>query len=141
MDSGLKATHQRIVIFEALQQLHGQHPAAEDVFNRLKPENPSISLGTVYKALDNFVEAGLVRRVLSEEGSRRYDANCEAHSHLYCSDTNEIIDYHDPELHRLIGQYLQQKHFGNFNIETFSVQLTGFKTDPGKHITIETHHS
>ncbi|HEY4652757.1 MAG TPA: transcriptional repressor, partial [Pontibacter sp.] len=43
---GLKATHQRIVVFESVMALHGHHPTAEDVYLHLKPANPSISLGT-----------------------------------------------------------------------------------------------
>ena len=138
MKSGLKATHQRIVIFEAIAALHGHHPTAEDIFQHVKPANPSISLGTVYKTLDSFVEAELVRRVLSEEGGKRYDANIMAHSHIYCSNTKEIIDYEDEELEKLLQDFFSKRNVENFEIKSFAVQLTGNKLEPNKQISIKT---
>ncbi|MFT2011136.1 Fur family transcriptional regulator [Pontibacter sp. 13R65] len=132
----LKATHQRIVVYEALLELHGQHPAAEEVFRLLKPANPSISLGTVYKTLDVFAESGLVQRVSSEQGCKRYDANTLAHNHIYCSNTREIIDFEDPELEELLQSYFQRRHMHNFQMQGFAIQLTGNKIDPGNRITI-----
>lgn len=70
----LKVTHQRIVVYEALMELHDKHPVAEDVYQYLRPDNPSISLGTVYKTLDILAENGFIRRVLSAKGNNRYDA-------------------------------------------------------------------
>ncbi|MBF9252352.1 transcriptional repressor [Pontibacter sp. 172403-2] len=134
--SNLKATHQRIVVFEALTELHGHHPTAEEVYQRLKPANPSISLGTVYKTLDTFVDTGLIFRVLSEESGKRYDANAMAHSHIYCSNTKEIIDFEDAELDRLLTEFFQKRNMSNFEIKGFSVQLTGNKVEPDKKISV-----
>ncbi|MFD2248168.1 Fur family transcriptional regulator [Pontibacter ruber] len=133
---GLKATHQRIVVFEAVTELHGHHPTAEDVYQRLKPANPSISLGTVYKTLDTFTETGLIRRVLSEEGGKRYDSNTITHSHIYCSKTKEIVDFEDEELHELLTEFFSKRNLENFEIKGFSVQLTGNKVEPDKQINI-----
>ncbi|RIJ37042.1 Fur family transcriptional regulator [Pontibacter oryzae] len=134
--SGLKATSQRIVVFEAMAALHGQHPTAEEVYQHLHAANPSISLGTVYKTLDTFVEAELIRRVLSEEGGKRYDAGMSPHSHIYCSNTKEIIDFEDEELEKLLAAFFSQHRLENFELKGFSVQLTGNKLEPGKQISI-----
>ncbi|MDX5418395.1 MAG: transcriptional repressor [Hymenobacteraceae bacterium] len=134
--SGLKATSQRIVVYEALTALHGHHPTAEEVYQHLNPANPSISLGTVYKTLDTFVEAELIRRVLSEEGGKRYDANTKAHNHIYCSNTKEIVDYEDAELEQVLQDFFKRRHVENFEIKSFSVQLTGKKVEPEKQISI-----
>ena len=134
--NGLKATHQRIVVYEALIELHGRHPVAEEVYQHLKPANPSISLGTVYKTLDTFAETDLVRKVLSEGGGKRFDANTTAHSHIYCSNTKEIIDFEDDELEQLLQEFLQKRTLSNFEIRSFSVQLTGNKVEPEKQISI-----
>lgn len=136
MQNSLKATHQRIVVYEALTELHGHHPTAEEVYQHLKPANPSISLGTVYKTLDTFVEAELIRRVLSEEGGKRYDANTMVHNHIYCSNTKEIIDYEDAELEQLLQDFFRKRNLENFEIKSFSVQLTGKKVVPEKQISI-----
>ncbi|WP_026463986.1 Fur family transcriptional regulator [Adhaeribacter aquaticus] len=132
---GLKATQQRIVILEALEALHPHHPSAEAVHQKLQSENPGISLGTVYKTLDSFVEVNLAKRVLSE-GSRRYDLTDKAHGHIYCTNTKEIIDFSDPDLEKLMETYFQQKNFQNFKVSTISVQITGSKTNPNDSVII-----
>ena len=133
---GLKATQQRIVVFEAVMELHGHHPTAEDVYQHLKPANPSISLGTVYKTLDTFVETGLIKRALSEEGGKRYDANTHVHNHIFCSKTKEIVDFEDAELEQLLQEFFSKRKLENFEIKGVSVQLTGNKVEPDKQISI-----
>nr|WP_262894870.1 Fur family transcriptional regulator [Hymenobacter guriensis] len=123
----MRATRQRLVILESLLVLPG-HPTAEQVHRRVAEAAPSISLGTVYKALDSFVEAGLTRRVASAEGaSRRYDADCTEHHHLFCTDTQEIIDYCDPQLDELIRGFFAAKGLQNFQPHSFSLHITGNK--------------
>lgn len=136
LESGLKATHQRIVVYEALVALHGKHPMAEEVYQLLKPANPSISLGTVYKTLDTFAEVHLVRKVSSEEGGKRFDANTTAHSHIYCSNTKEIIDFEDAELDMLLQEFMRTRQIENFEIRGLTVQLTGNRLDPEKKVSI-----
>lgn len=134
--SGLKATSQRIVVYEAIVALHGHHPTAEEVYQHLNPANPSISLGTVYKTLDTFVDVALINRVLTEEGGKRYDSNTTTHSHIYCSNTREIIDFEDPELEAVLQDFFSKRQVQNFEIKSFAVQLNGKKTEPGKQISI-----
>ncbi len=64
--SGIKATHQRIVIYNYVVNTKS-HPSAENVFEAIKTEIPSISLGTVYKTLETFSEVGLIKRVMNAE--------------------------------------------------------------------------
>ncbi len=136
-ESGFKATHQRIVVLEAVTELHGHHPTAEEVYQKLNPANPTISLGTVYKTLDTFAEAELIKRVLTEEGGKRYDTCTTTHSHIYCSNTREIIDFEDPELENLLRDFFSKKQVNNFEIKSFAVQLTGKKVEPDKQISIK----
>ncbi|WP_170934702.1 Fur family transcriptional regulator [Hymenobacter gelipurpurascens] len=125
--AGLRATRQRLVILESLLVLPG-HPTAEQVHRRVAAQSPTISLGTVYKALDSFVAAGLTRRVASAEGSsRRYDADCSEHHHLFCTATQEIIDYCDPQLDQLIREFFAERGLQNFQPHSFSLHITGVK--------------
>ena len=135
LQSGLKATQQRILILEALAARHGSHPSAEEVFQQLQAANPGISLGTVYKTLETFVEAGLLSQVFSA-GSRRYDLNDQVHGHIYCTQTKQILDYTDPQLDELLAAFFQSRRFENFSIQQVSVQIVGRKTDPNQAITI-----
>ena len=130
-EAGLRATRQRLLILESLLVLPG-HPTAEQVHQRVTGQLPSVSLGTVYKALDSFVAAGLTRRVASAEGSRRrYDADCSEHHHLLCADTQEIIDYCDPQLDELIRDFFAAKALPGFQPHSFSLHVTGSRVaDP-----------
>jgi len=122
----LKATHQRIVIYYWLYNSF-EHPTAEVLFEKLKANNPSISLGTVYKTLDTFVQTGLAEKVLTETGSYRYDANLNAHHHIYYTDTKEIVDFYDSELQNLIIDYFKKKSIPNLKIKDFKLQILGEK--------------
>ncbi|AHJ98116.1 Fur family transcriptional regulator [Hymenobacter swuensis] len=127
---GLRATQQRLLILESLLILPG-HPTAEQVHRQVTEQIASISLGTVYKTLDAFVAAGLTRRVASAEGaSRRYDADCTEHHHLFCTNTQEIIDYCDPQLDALIREFFAAKGLSNFQPRSFSLHITGDKVLP-----------
>lgn len=121
---GVKATSQRLVIYQALLNTFS-HPTAEEIFDSIKIQNPSISLGTVYKTLDTLVEAGLAKKVQTVNDVFRFDGKVHNHSHLYCTKTNKIIDFEDEELHDLIENYFLKKKLNNFKIQDFQVQITG----------------
>lgn len=132
---GLKITHQRIVVYQALATLKN-HPTAEQIFDSIKAKNPSISLATVYKTLDTFVENLLIKKVSTPQGMMRYDARTDNHNHIYLSNTNEIMDYEDEELRKILLDYLKKKKFNNLNITDFKLQIKGEKINPKKGISI-----
>lgn len=134
--AGLKATQQRLVIYQCLM-FSKNHPTAEDIFEQIRPENPSISLGTVYKTLETLVESKLVQKVPVSENKMRYDARMEAHSHIYCTNTGEIIDFQDHELEALLRAYFAGKNIKNLTIENFNLQIRASKSKPDQDITIE----
>ena len=128
--AGLRATRQRLLILERVVVAKG-HPTAEQVHRQVLTYDATVSLGTVYKALDSFVTLGLCKRVLTAEGAcRRYDADCTTHHHLYCSNTQEIIDYCDPQLDALIQDFLEARGFQDFRPRSFSLHITGERADP-----------
>ena len=127
--AGLRATRQRLLILESLVLATG-HPTAEQVYRQVLHHDATVSLGTVYKALDSFVATGLTKRVSTAEGaSRRYDADCSSHHHLYCTATQEIIDYCDPQLDALIQEFIAARGFKNFRPRSFSLHIIGERAD------------
>lgn len=134
--SGLKATHQRIVIYAAVMQMQN-HPTADRVLEFIAPENPSISIGTLYKTLETLVTVELLEKVKSDEGSYRYDANVSRHNHIYCANTNEIMDYEDLELDQLIQDYFKKKKIKNLKITDIRLQINGERIDIKKQISIQ----
>ncbi|CAN5421392.1 Fur family transcriptional regulator [soil metagenome] len=123
-DNGLKVTPQRVAIFEAILKLDN-HPAADDIISFIKTNHPNISVGTVYKVLDIFVENNLLKKVKSEKDIMRYDPHLSNHHHLYCAETERIEDYEDQELNELIGNYFKKHKIKNFKIHDIKLQITG----------------
>jgi Fur family peroxide stress response transcriptional regulator len=92
--SGLRSTPQREVIYSVLLKKR-DHPTAEDVYARAKPDMPMISLATVYNCLETLVQCDLVRAVHFERGPTRYCPNLHPHAHFHDEQTGAT---HDIEL-------------------------------------------
>src|SRR5271169_1362004 len=95
-DSGLRSTPQREVIYNVLLSQR-DHPTAEDVFARAKPEIPMISLATVYNCLETLVQCNLVRAVNFERGPTRYCPNLRPHAHFHDERSGGTHDIDLPE--------------------------------------------
>ncbi len=134
-EKGLKVTHQRIVVYQAVVNTN-MHPTADQVYDLIKGNNPSITLATVYKTLETFVENRLINKVSTPQGTMRYDARTDNHNHIYISNTNEILDFEDEELKSIMMDYLNKKNFNNLNITDFKLQIKGEKINPKEGITI-----
>lgn len=134
-NAGLKATHPRITV---LKELIGSrnHPTAEKIHEMVRADNPSISLGSIYRVLDVLVGAGLIRRVSVQSGSKRYDANLSPHGHIYCLKTDRIQDFYDDELHSLINDFFRKKRIKNFKVNDIKLQVSGELIDPESDVTI-----
>ena len=80
---------QRELVYRAVLNTK-EHPTAEMVYNWLKPENPNLSLGTVYRNLKQLVEEGEVMRLPFP--IERYDANTAPHAHFMCRSCESVCD-------------------------------------------------
>ena len=102
--NGKRHSRQRELIFETLQHTH-EHPTAEMLYRWLKPENPSLSLGTVYRNLNLLAEEGVITRMPFPV--ERYDANTEPHPHFRCRKCGAVYDLegleYDASLDEKIG--------------------------------------
>ena len=94
-EAGLRLTHQRIMIYEALGRAK-DHPSAEAVYERLRKEAPTISLDTVYRALSTFERLGLIKKVQIFDHIR-FDPDISRHHHFICTVCKKIIDFSWPE--------------------------------------------
>ena len=83
---------QRELIYVAVRNTD-THPTAEMVYNWLKPENPGLSLGTVYRNLNQLAEEGcLIRLPFPVE---RFDAHTTPHAHFFCRACGDVYDVED----------------------------------------------
>lgn len=90
---GLKMTPQRMAIYQAFISSN-DHPSAVQVFERIKDRFPTISLDTVNRTLQTFVEMGLGISVEGSGEPRRFDPNLSKHHHFRCLRCRKIIDFY-----------------------------------------------
>lgn len=89
---GLRNTSQRRAVYDYLCQTDS-HPTARQIYQKLKPDHPTLSLATVYNTLDLLVGAGLVSD-LGEIGDNQvhFDSNLTSHINLACTQCHKIVD-------------------------------------------------
>jgi Fur family transcriptional regulator, peroxide stress response regulator len=117
---GMNVTPQRIAIYRALVEAH-DHPSPEALYRRVRPAMPSMSLATIYKALDALVDLGLAQEVSATGDIKRYDANMSRHHHLLCTGCGAIRDFDDETLDRVAPP----RRLGGFVPHSVSVQISG----------------
>lgn len=123
-EHGLKATIQRLAIYEALINTR-KHPTADDIYRVVNAKYSGISLSTVYNTLETFVANNLVKKVSTDNGTIKYDAILDSHHHLLCEDTNTISDYYNDELDNILREYFEKNEIKNFNINDIKLQIKG----------------
>lgn len=87
--SGKRYSRQRELILEQLRATT-EHPTAEMLYQWLKPNNPALSLGTVYRNLNLLADEGVITRMAFPV--ERYDAATEPHSHFVCRHCGSVYD-------------------------------------------------
>lgn len=70
------------------------HPTAEELYMKLKPENPNLSLATVYRNLNQLATDGDIKKIEGLSGQMHYDHNNHEHFHMICLKCNKIEDLH-----------------------------------------------
>lgn len=99
--TGKRYSRQRERIYQSLMD-SDQHPTAEMIYRQLKPENPGLSLGTVYRNLSLLADEGIITRMPFPV--ERYDAHTEPHPHFRCRRCGGVYDLrgldYDPKLGR-----------------------------------------
>ena len=121
-DCGLKSTPQRTAIYQTL--VHSTaHPTAEDLFAKVSPAYPMLSLNTVYYTLGVLRTAGLVQEVNLGHDRARFDANLSPHHHVICLGCQTILDVMDPRLNRLTSPSGLPK---DFEITNHQVAFRGY---------------
>src|SRR5262245_1354640 len=90
-EKGLKLTPQRMAIVRELAT-DTSHPTAQELYERLLPELPTMSFATVYNTLAALTEAGLCAARSLTRGPARFDPNTEQHDHAVCDRCGQVID-------------------------------------------------
>lgn len=90
--AGLRATPKRIAIGGLLFDGQDRHVTADDVASMARHAGIRVSLATVYNTLNQFVAAGLLKRITLDSDRTYFDTNIEDHHHLFFEDSGHLQD-------------------------------------------------
>ena len=103
------------------------HPSAEEIYRRLKPDIPDLSLGTVYRNLSLFRKEGKAISVATVAGQERFDGRTDPHAHLLCAECGRVMDVETPELEPKLCALAQSA--SGAEVRTCTLTFTGVCPD------------
>lgn len=89
---GLRPTRQRILLANLLFSKGNRHVSAEILHAEVISAGEQVSLATIYNALRQFTNAGLLRELAVEGAKTYFDTNITNHSHFFLEEKGELID-------------------------------------------------
>lgn len=89
---GLRPTRQRRVLVRLLFDRPGRHVDAKTLHAEAVGAKAKLSMATVYNALREFEQAGLIRRAAVPNEQVWYDTDTGAHRHFYIEVENRLMD-------------------------------------------------
>jgi len=102
-EKGLRMTEPRRVIARVLS-VSEDHPDAEELYDRVKAIDPSISMATIYRTMKLFEEMSIVSKRDFGDGRARYEKQSgpdDHHHHMIDVQSGEVIEFYNQELEDL----------------------------------------
>jgi Fur family peroxide stress response transcriptional regulator len=119
---GDRMTPQRMAVLKVII-CNEEHLTTEQVYERVKPDFPMLSLATVYKTLSMLKEMGEVLELDLHTGCKHYDGQrLSSHPHLICTKCGTVIDL---EEHELIGLSQDVAKSTGYEIAGFQASFFG----------------
>lgn len=120
---GLKQTQQRRTILEFFLNLN-THVTAEELHEKLRGDDQTIGLATVYRTLSLLKDAGLVDHKQFGDGKSVWEVRepNRHHDHLICLGCGLVIEFENEEIEAL-QKLVAQKH--GFSLTSHNLDLYG----------------
>lgn len=109
---GKRVTQQRLQLVDHVFKRHDHFDADELIASLGDLKERGVSRATVYRTLDEMVEAGLLR-AMSLSGRRVYelDYGYPQHDHLYCKECEKLIEFHSDEIKAICEAVAREQGF------------------------------
>src|SRR5574344_1517708 len=98
------------------------HPTAEQLYSKLKPANPKLSLATVYRNLNELAKSGEIKKIEGLSEKVHYDHNTEEHYHMICLKCKCITDL-PAEMAESLKDVL--KDLKDFEVQSYDIIVKG----------------
>lgn len=94
--AGLKITQPRLLILNLLEQSGQRHLNTNDIYSVLSKNKTPLTLGTIYRVLDQLEKAGLVLCHHFSAESAVYELHdSEHHDHMIDIKSGKVIEFYD----------------------------------------------
>jgi Fur family ferric uptake transcriptional regulator len=124
-EKGLKATPARLAILDILSKNRIPLNAAIIYKKIIKIKTLSkINEATIYRTLLSLEGSGVLRKVNLMKNSFYFELNNHHHHHIICTKCNEIEDFENNQLEKIIGRIVE-KSFKFQTIKEHSIELFG----------------
>lgn len=101
-------TIQKELVLNAVTKMH-RHVTADEVYDYIKKDYPSIGKGTVYRNLSILADEAKIRKVEIPGGADRYDFTLARHYHVRCVECGKIFDVNLNEV-KEIDAFMHEEH-------------------------------
>ena len=118
MEHKVNPSFNRVKVMEYLINQQN-HPTADQIYNALKEELPTLSKATIYNSINTFTDAGVVKSIMGEGKEAHYDSVMEAHGHFLCEICRQCYDFD------LSNEKFQFKEIDGFIVKDKEVYLRG----------------
>ncbi|MCF4969786.1 MULTISPECIES: Fur family transcriptional regulator [Nostocales] len=122
---GMRVSRQRRFILELLWQAN-EHLSAREIYDRLNQEGKEIGHTSVYQNLEALSSQGIIECIERCDG-RLYGNISDAHSHVNCLDTHQILDVH-VELPEEFIRAVEEKT--GVKITEYTINFYGYRQVP-----------
>lgn len=86
-----RKTIQSSLVFDMVNKLQC-HPTADEIYNEIVKDYPTISRGTVYRNLQRLCDMGEIQKLMIPGGADRFDHLCHNHYHARCIKCGCVYD-------------------------------------------------
>ena len=122
-EKGLKSTRQRSLILDLFFSLDGHH-SVEELWSKVRLQDPKVSVATVYRTMKLLAESGLAEAHAFGDGQTRYEPSIgrEHHDHLICTSCSTIIEFENDRI-EVLQDAVAKKH--GFTVTSHKMELYG----------------
>ncbi len=103
-EAGFRRGGARLAVIELLEEQTCALNALE-IEDALKARGNAVGRASIYRALDQLEELGLLRRLEVSKGTTSYEPVGPAghHHHIVCDDCGKVVPFEDPKLEKVIS--------------------------------------
>ncbi|AFS53316.1 Fur family transcriptional regulator [Leptospirillum ferriphilum] len=112
-NGGYRLTDQRLSLLQVLETFGGSFSAL-DFEKKANEMEPSIGRATLFRAIDLFLEQGILEKIHRENGDDVYIVGSKGHHHhIICRDCGEIRDIDACPFEKELEEVIQREGFSS----------------------------